>query len=80
MNGNATFETHDLYLSAALTLHGFQLIDLRRNGNSNRGIFVFKDRADRPQYVQKFFSGQLQGSLKGFSNTWADLRNMLENL
>jgi len=41
-----TFETHDLYLAAALKIHGFKIIDIKKNGNG-RGIFVFEDQPGR---------------------------------
>ena len=73
------FETHDLYLSSALKINGFRLIDLRKDEGS-RGIFVFEDRLDRPQLVKNYFSGELVGSLKGFSNAWADLKSLVNEI
>ncbi len=70
------FETSDLYLSAALKIHGFRLVDLRKNGNS-RGIFIFEDQENRERYVKDYFSGELTGSLKAFSNAWSDLKSMV---
>lgn len=74
-----TFETHDLYLAAALKIHGFKLIDLKRNG-IGRGIFIFEDRLDRPNYVRNYFSGELLGSLKAFSNAWSDLKSLINEM
>lgn len=73
------FETHDLYLAFALKIHGFKIIDIRRNSNG-RGIFVFEDQPGRPQYVRNYFSGDLNGSLKGFSNAWADLKSLVNEM
>jgi hypothetical protein len=73
-----TFETHDLYLAAALKTHGFKLLDLRKNGA--RGVFQFQDRSDRTQFVKNYFSGELQGSLKAFSNAWADLKSLINEM
>ena len=73
------FETHDLYLAAALKIHGFRIIDLKRNGNG-RGIFVFKDQPNRIQFVKAYFSGELSGSLKAFSNAWADLKSLINEM
>ena len=76
-NGNSKiFETHDLYLAAALKIHNFKIIDLKRNGNG-RGIFIFEDQPARPQFVKDYFSGELKGSLKQFSNAWADLKSLI---
>jgi predicted RNA-binding protein YlxR (DUF448 family) len=74
-----TFETHDLYLAAALKIHGFKIIDLNRNGNG-RGVFIFEDRPDRTKYVRDYFNGELQGSLKSFSNAWSDLKSLVSEM
>lgn len=74
-----TFETHDLYLAAALKIHGFKIIDIRKNGNG-RGIFVFEDQPKRAQYMRDYFSGELFGSLKAFSNAWADLKGLINEM
>ena len=74
-----TFQTHDLYLSSALKINGFRLINLRRD-ERGRGIFVFEDRTNRPQIVRDYFSGELTGSLKGFSNAWADLKSLVNEI
>ncbi len=73
------FETHDIYLSSALKINGFRLIDLRKDDRS-RGIFVFEDRSDRPQLVKNYFSGELTGSLKAFSNAWSDLKSLVNEI
>jgi hypothetical protein len=79
-DGNSKiFETHDLYLSAALKIHGFKIVDLKKNGNG-RGIFMFEDQSTRPQYVKDYFSGELKGSLKAFSNAWADLKSLINEM
>jgi len=70
------FETTDLYLSSALKVYGFKLLDLRSDGKG-RGIFVFEDRSDRSRIVRDYFSGSLTGSLKAFSNAWSDLKGLL---
>ena len=79
-HGNGeTFQTHDLYLAGALEIHNFRLIDLKRNSNG-RGIFVFEDYPNRTEYVKQYFSGELTGSLKGFSNAWADLKGLISEM
>jgi len=73
--GINSFETHDLYLAAALKISGFRFISLKRN-LKNRS-FIFEDREDRSRIVRDFFSGDLVGSLKAFTNAWADLKNLM---
>ena len=74
-----SFETHDIYLSAALKLHGFKLLDLKSDGRG-KGIFVFEDKQDRPEFVKSYFSGELTGSLKSFSNAWSDLKSLVNQV
>lgn len=74
-----TFQTHDIYLSSALKINGFRLIDLIRD-EKGRGIFVFEDRNNRPEIVRGYFSGELTGSLKAFSNAWADLKSLVNEI
>jgi hypothetical protein len=79
-DGNSqTYETHDLYLASALKIHGFKITDIKNNGNG-RGIFVFEDQPARPKFVKEYFSGQLTGSLKAFSNAWADLKSLVSEM
>lgn len=73
-NGNGSkFKTSDLYLAAALKIHGFKLLDIEFTGH--KGIFIFADSANRPKIVRDYFSGELTGSLKSFSNAWSDLKS-----
>lgn len=74
-----TFQTHDLYLASALKIHGFKIVDIKRNGNG-RGIFIFEDQPDRPCLVRGYFSSDLTGSLKAFSNAWADLKSLINEI
>jgi hypothetical protein len=71
-----TYSTHDIYLSACLRLNGFKLITFNKD-NRGRGIFVFEDRPERAELVQKYFSGELTGNLKNFISTWKDLKGLL---
>ncbi len=73
------YQTHDLYLASALKINGLRLIDLKRD-EKGRGIFVFEDRNNRPQIVRDYFSGELRGSLKAFSNAWADLKSLVNEI
>jgi hypothetical protein len=79
MDMKPTFGTRDLYLAAVLKLSGFRLVDLKKDQNG-RGLFIFQDRSDRPNIVQRYFSGELTGSLKGFSNAWADLKSLVSQI
>jgi len=74
-NGSSKFKTADLYLSAALKIHGFKLLDVEFTGR--KGVFVFADSEDRPKIVRDYFSGELIGSLKVFSNAWSDLKSIV---
>ncbi len=73
------FQTTDLYLASALKINGFRLIDLGKD-ERGRGVFFFEERNDRPQIVRKYFSGELIGSLKAFSNAWADLKSLINEM
>ncbi|MFX0200329.1 MAG: DUF5659 domain-containing protein [Candidatus Hodarchaeota archaeon] len=75
MNTNETFETTDLYLASAMKLKGISLIRIKKIGV--RGIFVFKDFDGRPEFIRKYFNGELEGSLGGFANAWSDLKAMI---
>jgi len=63
-------------LAAALKINGFKIIDIKKNVNG-RGIFVFEDQPDRSNFVRGYFSGELTGSLKAFSNAWSDLKALV---
>ena len=43
-------------------------------------LFVFQDRPDRSDFVRGYFLGELSGSLKDFSNAWADLKSLVNEL
>ena len=73
------FQTYDLYLASALKLEGFRLVKIEKN-EVGRGIFMFEDRPDRPELVRKYFSGDLVGSLKAFSNAWSDLKSLINEI
>ncbi len=75
MNTNGTFETTDLYLASAMKLKGIPLVQVKKSGS--RGIFVFRDFDGRPEFVRKYFNGELEGSLGGFANAWSDLKAMI---
>jgi hypothetical protein len=74
-----TFSTSDIYLASALKISGFKMLDLKMNGN-RRGTFIFEDKPERPQYVRDYFSGELTGSLKDFSNAWSDLKSLVSEM
>ncbi len=75
-----TFKTSDLHLATALKLHGFKLITVNKDFQSGRGIFIFEDESRRPVFVQDFFEGSLQGSLKKYISMWADLKALINQL
>ena len=79
MKTATTFATTDLYLSAALKLSGFKLIDIKKN-HTGKATFLFQDQPDRVRYVREYFSGELQGSLKQFSNVWSDLKALITQI
>ena len=74
-----TFQTHDLYLASALKINGFKLVDLKKDDRGH-GVFIFEERSDRSQIVKSYFSGELTGSLKAFSNAWADLKALVNEM
>ena len=79
MDPKSLFETSDLYLSSALQISGFKLINVKKNGNG-RGVFVFEDKPNRSTIVREYFNGELKGSLKAFSNAWSDLKSLLSQI
>lgn len=79
MTHSQTFQTHDLYLASALKINGFKLLDLKKDERGH-GLFIFEERDDRPQIVRGYFSGELTGSLKAFSNAWADLKSLVNEM
>jgi hypothetical protein len=79
MDMEKTFKTHDLYLASALKISSFKLVDLKRD-ERGKGLFFFEDRPDRHQIVRAYFSGELTGSLKAFSNAWADLKSLVNEM
>jgi hypothetical protein len=70
------FSTRDIYLSAALKLHGLQLIKITVD-NNNKGIFVFSDSPDREKLVNDYFNGSLVGSHKHYVTSWKDIKGLL---
>lgn len=77
MRAMKTFRTTDLHLAAALKLFEFKLLKIEREPQSRRGVFYFQDSPDRPNMVQSFFDGSLQGSLKKYISVWADLKGLI---
>jgi len=50
------FETRDLYLAAFLETQGFQLLEVRRELDSRRCVFVFSDRRDREEMIASYWA------------------------
>lgn len=71
-----TYSTSDLYLATALKLHNFKLLTFENLG-AGKGEFIFEDRDDRQEFVRRYFSGELQGSLKEFASEWRNLKRMI---
>lgn len=75
-----SFVTTDLYLSSALQISGFKLLNVKKNSTTGKGVFIFQDRPDRSKFVRNYFSGELTGSLKAFASAWSDLKNLLSQM
>jgi len=71
-----TYRTSDLYLSAYLKAKGLRLLDKQRSGN--RFVFIFDERDDRKELIQKFFNDGMV-SITAFKNAIQDLKTMVFN-
>lgn len=52
------FSTSDIALSAALKINDFKLLRVNRDG-SNKAVFVFEDKPERPETVMRFANREL---------------------
>jgi hypothetical protein len=75
--GEIAFETRDFYLACFLRCTGYELIDLRPEGP--RKIFVFRDRATRPNDVMAFYRDGVAVPPLAFSSTIKDMKALLHN-
>lgn len=65
MEMNGKYQTSDLYLAAYLLSMGLELEGLDRH-NPRRIDFIFQDRPDRPELVNKFLCGSATGNVVDF--------------
>jgi Domain of unknown function (DUF5659) len=77
MRGNAWFETRDFYLACFLRCAGYELLNLRDEGR--RKVFVFQDRAARPDDVMAFYSNATSVRPLAFAATIKDMKGLLHN-
>ena len=75
-----TFATTDIHLAAAIKLQSIKLITIQKDQKSRKGIFIFEDWSTREGFIQSFFDGSLQGSLKRYISIWADLKSLINQL
>lgn len=62
MGTNGIYETSDLYICAWLLSNGLELKSIDRH-NSQRCLFIFQDRTDRPELVRQFICGSAMGNV-----------------
>ena len=77
MAGGSEFETRDFYLACFLRCTGYNLIDLRAEGQ--RKVFVFRDRPTRRDDVLAFYGKGAAVSPLAFSATIKDMKALLHN-
>lgn len=75
-----SFATNDIHLAAAIKLLSIRLITIQKDVKSKKGIFIFEDWSGRENFIQSFFDGSLQGSLKRYISIWADLKSLINQL
>jgi hypothetical protein len=72
------FETRDFYLACFLRCTGYELIDLRAEGQ--RKVFVFRDRPTRREDVLTFYGDSAAVPPLAFSTTIKDMKALLYNV
>jgi len=65
MEGNKSYRTSDIYITAWLLSKGLELRGIDRH-NSQRCQFIFIDRPDRPELVNQFLVGSATGNVVDF--------------
>jgi Domain of unknown function (DUF5659) len=75
--GEIAFETRDFYLACFLRCSGYELIDLRADGQ--RKVFVFRDRPTRRNDVMAFYGDGAAVTPLAFSATIKDMKALLHN-
>jgi hypothetical protein len=71
------FETRDFYLACFLRCTGYDLIDLRTEGQ--RKVFVFRDRPTRRDDVLGFYGDAISVRPLAFASTIKDMKGLLHN-
>ena len=71
------FETRDFYLACFLRCTGYDLLDLRAEGQ--RKVFVFRDRKTRRDDVLAFYGQGAMVPPLAFSATIKDMKALLHN-
>ena len=74
----SAFETRDFYLACYLRCTGYDLIDLRAQGQ--RKVFVFRDRPTRRDDVLAFYGQGAAVQPLAFSTTIKDMKALLHNV
>jgi hypothetical protein len=76
-DGRDAFETRDFYLACFLRCSGYDLIDLRAEGQ--RKVFVFRDRPTRRDDVLAFYGDDAVVPPLAFSSTIKDMKALLHH-
>jgi hypothetical protein len=71
------FETRDFYLACFLRCTGYDLLDLRAEGQ--RKVFVFRDRPTRRDDVLAFYGDTINVPPLAFAATIKDMKGLLHN-
>jgi Domain of unknown function (DUF5659) len=71
------FETRDFYLACFLRCTGYDLLDLRAEGQ--RKVFMFRDRRTRREDVMAFYGDGAVVPPLAFSSTIKDMKALLHN-
>ena len=72
-----SFETRDFYLACFLRCIGYELLDLRAEGQ--RKVFVFQDRPTRRGDVMAFYGDVATVHPLAFAATIKDMKALLYN-
>jgi len=77
VDDETVFETRDFYLACFLRCTGYDLIDLRAEGQ--RKVFVFRDRRTRSDDVLAFYGHGATVPPLAFSTTIKDMKALPRN-
>jgi hypothetical protein len=77
MTDNSVFETRDFYLACFLRCAGYDLVDLRPEGQ--RKVFVFRDKPSRRDDVLAYYGDGTVVPPLAFSATIKDMKGLLHN-